>query len=213
MVTRLLLASASPRRAEILETLGIPFDLAPTDVEETLQPGESGRDAALRLAREKAAAAAARHPGDWVLAADTLVLLDGELLGKPRDDSEAGEMLRRLAGREHRVVTAVRLARGSEPGSDALEESRVRIAPLDEEEIRWYVATGEPRDKAGAYAVQGLGARFVESVEGSFTNVMGLPARSVYRLLRGAPDPALVRLALASAPPSSGTSGNPLRPA
>jgi septum formation protein len=209
---RLLLASASPRRAEILEALGIPFTVTPTDVDETVAPGESGREAALRLAAEKAAAAAARHPEDWVLAADTLVLLDGAILGKPRDDAEAREMLRRLSGREHRVVTAVRLTRAAGPELEAVEESRVRIAPLDEDEIRWYVATGEPRDKAGAYAVQGLGARFVESVEGSFSNVMGLPARSVYDLLRGAPDPDLARLARASGRASSGTSGNPLPP-
>jgi septum formation protein len=209
VVTRLVLASSSPRRAEILTALGIPFLVTPADVDETVAPGESGLQAAVRLAREKAAVGAARRPDDWVLAADTLVLLDGSILGKPSDDAEARDMLRMLSGREHRVVTAVRLARGSGSGQDAVEESRVRIAALDDEEIRWYVSTGEPRDKAGAYAVQGLGARFIESVEGSFTNVMGLPARTVYRLLREAPDPALSRLALASAPASSGTSGNP----
>jgi len=209
VVTRLVLASSSPRRAEILTALGIPFLVTPADVDETVAPGESGPDAAVRLAREKAAVAAARRPEDWVLAADTLVLLDGSILGKPADDAEARDMLRMLSGREHRVVTAVRLARGSGSGQDAVEESRVRIAALDDEEIGWYVSTGEPRDKAGAYAVQGLGARFIESVQGSFTNVMGLPARTVYRLLREAPDPALSRLALASAPASSGTSGNP----
>jgi septum formation protein len=207
----LVLASASPRRAEILTALGIPFTVVATDIDETVAPGESGRAAASRLAAEKAAASAALSPGDWVLAADTLVLLDDAILGKPRDGTDARGMLRRLSGREHKVVTAVRLTRASGPGLEAIEESRVRIAPLDEEEIRWYVSTGEPLDKAGAYAVQGLGARFVESVEGSFTNVMGLPARSVYRLLREAPDPALVRLALSSAPSSSRTSGNPLR--
>jgi septum formation protein len=211
VVSRLVLASASPRRAEILTALGIPFTVVATDIDETVAPGESGRAAASRLAAEKAAASAALSPGDWVLAADTLVLLDDAILGKPRDGTDARGMLRRLSGREHKVVTAVRLTRASGPGLEAIEESRVRIAPLDEEEIRWYVSTGEPLDKAGAYAVQGLGARFVESVEGSFTNVMGLPARSVYRLLREAPDPALVRLALSSAPSSSRTSGNPLR--
>lgn len=209
---RLLLASASPRRAEILRALGIPFDLSPADVDETLRPGESGRDAAARLAHAKAAAAASLHPGDWVLAADTLVLIDGAVLGKPRDDANAAGMLRRLSGREHVVVTAVSLMRDGGPGSGTVEETRVRIAPLDEEEIRWYVATGEPRDKAGAYAVQGLGARFVESIDGSFSNVMGLPARSVYRLLREAPDPALAQLALASAQSSSRTSARPPRP-
>ena len=209
---RLLLASSSPRRAEILNALGIPFDVAAADVDESLLPGESGRDAAVRLARAKAAAAAALHSGKWVLAADTLVLIDGTVLGKPRDDAEAAVMLRLLSGREHVVVTGVSLLRTEGAEIAAVEESRVRIAPLDEEEIRWYVATGEPRDKAGAYAVQGLGARFVESVDGSFSNVMGLPARSVYRLLRQAPDPALARLALASEGPSSRTSARPPRP-
>ena len=211
MVSRLVLASASPRRAEILTSLGIPFTVSAADVDETVAPGESGRAAAARLARAKAAVAAARQPDDWVLAADTLVLLDGAVLGKPGNEEEARDMLRSLSGREHRVVTAVRLTRGTGSGQDALEESLVRVAVLEEEEIRWYVSTGEPRDKAGAYAVQGLGARFIESVEGSFTNVMGLPARTVYRLLRESPDPALARLALACAPPSSGTSGHPLR--
>ncbi|HEY3171895.1 MAG TPA: Maf family protein [Thermoanaerobaculia bacterium] len=210
-MTRLLLASSSPRRAEILTALGIPFEVTSAEIDEMLVPGESGSEAARRFAREKAAAAAARHPDVWVLAADTLVLLDGAILGKPRDDSDAAEMLRRLSGREHRVVTALRLTRGSGPGAEAVEESRVKIAPLGEDEIRWYVATGEPRDKAGAYAIQGLGARFVESVAGSFTNVMGLPARTVYRLLRESPDPALVRLALAFAPASSRTFAHPLR--
>ena len=134
-----------------------------------------------------------------MLAADTLVFLDGEVLGKPRDDAEAARMLRRLAGREHRVVTAAAPGRGDAPGTGLAEFSRVRFAPMDEEEIAWYVATGEPHDKAGAYGVQGLGARFIEGIDGSFTNVMGLPARAVYRLLRGAPDPALASLALSSA--------------
>jgi len=208
-MTRLLLASASPRRAEILSALGIPFELAPADVPENLAAGESGPAAASRFAREKAAAVVARHPDDWVLAADTLVLLDDAVLGKPADDRTAREMLRRLSGREHRVVTAVNLRKGDAPGTVEIEESRVRIAPLTEEEIRWYVATGEPRDKAGAYAVQGLGSRFVESVDGSFSNVMGLPARTVYRLLREAPDPDLARLALASSPSSWRTSASP----
>jgi septum formation protein len=207
----LVLASASPRRAEILTALGIPFRVVPSEVDETLAPGESGVAAATRLAAEKAAASAAKCPDDWVLAADTLVLLDHAILGKPQDGPEAGEMLRRLSGREHRVVTAVHLTKVSGPRFATVEESRVRIARLDPEEILWYVSTGDPLDKAGAYAVQGLGARFVESVEGSFTNVMGLPARSVYRLLRGAPDPALARLALSFEPASSRTSANPPR--
>lgn len=197
---RLILASSSPRRAEILAALGIPFEISPADIPEILVPGETGSEAAARLAREKAAAAAVRHAGEWILAADTLVLVDSVVLGKPADDRDAREMLRLLSGREHRVVTAVHLRKGFADGTGEIEESRVRIAPMTDEEIRWYVETGEPRDKAGAYAVQGLGARFVEGVDGSFSNVMGLPARTVYRLLREAPDPDLARLALSSSP-------------
>jgi septum formation protein len=201
LVTRhssLILASASPRRAEILQALGIPFDVRPVEIPEEPLPGETAEAAAARLAAEKAALAARRNPGAWVLAADTLVFLDGAILGKPRDDAEAGAMLRRLSGREHGVVTAVSLRRGEAPARGLAEVSRVRFAPLDEAEIAWYVATGEPRDKAGAYGLQGLGARFIEEIHGSFTNVMGLPARAVYRLLRASPDPALALLALSS---------------
>jgi septum formation protein len=151
-----------------------------------------------RLAAEKAAEVVRRRPNRWVLAADTLVLLDGQALGKPTDPDDAARLLSLLAGREHRVVTAVRLRRGTDPGREAAEESRVRMSPMSGEEIGWYVSTREPMDKAGAYAVQGLGARFIEAVAGSYTNVMGLPARAVYRLMREAPDPALARLALAS---------------
>jgi nucleoside triphosphate pyrophosphatase len=194
----LVLASASPRRAEILRSLGIPFSIRPVNLSEDPLPGETAEAAAMRLATEKAARAAARDPDVWVLAADTLVYLDGAILGKPRDDAEAGGMLRRLAGREHGVVTALSLRRGDAPARSMAEVSRVRFASMTAEEIVWYVATGEPRDKAGAYGVQGLGARFIEEIHGSFTNVMGLPARAVYRLLRGVPDPALSSLALSS---------------
>ena len=195
---KLILASASPRRAEILTSLGIPFVAVPTDIPEEPLPGETAEAAARRLAAEKAALAAARTPESWVLAADTLVFLDGQTLGKPRDDGEAEAMLRRLSGREHGVVTAVHLRRGADPGRCIAETSRVRFAPMTEREILWYIGTGEPRDKAGAYGVQGPGARFIAEIHGSFTNVMGLPARAVYELLRDAPDPALALLALSS---------------
>lgn len=168
----------------------------PTDIPEEPLSGETAEAAATRLARAKGAQAAEREPSSWVLAADTLVFLDGAILGKPRDDRDAEGMLESLAGRVHRVVTAVHLTRGAGPGRGVAEVSQVRFAPMSPEEIRWYVGTGEPRDKAGAYGVQGLGARFIEEIHGSFTNVMGLPARAVYRLLREAPDPALARLAL-----------------
>ena len=176
--------------------MGIPFVVDPSDVPEEILAGESARGAASRLAAEKGAPVAARHPGSWVLSADTLVLVGEEILGKPGDDSDAARMLGLLAGQEHRVVTAVRLRRGGDAGRELIETSAVRIAPLSREEIGWYVATGEPRDKAGAYAVQGLGSRFIESVSGSYTNVMGLPARSVYLLLRESGDAFLAGLAL-----------------
>jgi septum formation protein len=194
----LVLASGSPRRAEILTGLGIAFETDVAGVDETVAPGETGEAAVSRLAASKAAEVADRRPGRAILAADTLVLLDGDILGKPADPDDAGRMLARLAGREHRVVTAVRLRVGADPGREMVEESRVRMGPMTPEEIAWYVRTGEPLDKAGAYAVQSLGARFIEGITGSFTNVMGLPARGVYRLLREARDPALARLALAS---------------
>ena len=153
------------------------------DLDETPLPGEDPRDTVLRLAKAKAAAGA--DPGELVLAADTLVVIDGELLGKPHDMADARRMLGRIAGREHRVLTAVAL---EEPGEDrraaGVAVSRVRMAALSAEEIDWYVDTGEPLDKAGAYAVQGLGALFVEEVFGNYTNVVGLPIPLTYRLFR-----------------------------
>jgi septum formation protein len=190
----LVLASSSPRRAEILTSLGIPFTVEAADIDERPLQRESPGQTAIRLAEEKAAAVAARRPGAWVLAADTLVVLGETVLGKPSDDADAARMLNLLAGRDHRVVTGVCLLSNAGPGVTLAEWSGVRFAALSEEEVAWYVATGEPRDKAGAYAVQGLGARFIESIEGSFTNVMGLPARAVYRLLRETP--SLAPLAL-----------------
>jgi septum formation protein len=155
----------------------------PAHVDETPLPGEAPAATAERLASAKAATVAAHRPGAWVLGADTLVVLDDHTLGKPADDAEAARMLGVLSGREHRVVTGLCLLRDAAPGRTEVQWSAVRFAPLSAEEIAWYVATGEPRGKAGAYAVQGLGARFIERIEGSFTNVMGLPARAVYRLL------------------------------
>jgi septum formation protein len=192
----LVLASASPRRALILSELGLSFVVDPAHVPEDLAAGEDAEASAVRLAAAKAAAVAERRPEDWVLAADTLVELDGSVLEKPRDDADAATMLRRLSGREHRVVTAVRLRRGAPEGWGSVCWSSVRFSPLSEEEIAWYVRTGEPRDKAGAYGVQGLGARFVESIAGSYTNVMGLPARDVYRLMKEAGAGALATSAL-----------------
>src|SRR5262245_22025141 len=188
---RLVLASASPRRRELLSGLGLDFEVRPVDLDETPLPGEEPRPYVLRLAREKAAARAA--PGELVLAADTIVVLDGELLGKPRDPEDARRMLAKIAGREHTVFTGIALEEPGDGGDGgdgrdagrraaAIEESRVRMASLSAAEIGWYVGTGEPLDKAGSYAVQGLGALLVEAVSGNYTNVVGLPLPATRRL-------------------------------
>lgn len=181
---RLVLASASPRRAAILRTLGVPFRVVISHVPEDVRPGEDGAAAALRLARAKAEAVAGGEALP-VLAADTVVLCDGEVLGKPASEADAATMLRRLSGRAHEVVTGLCLHHGGR-GLSGVERSRVVFAPLSEAEVGWYVATGEPMDKAGAYHVDGIGALFVASVEGSPTNVAGLPVRLLLDLVRRA---------------------------
>jgi septum formation protein len=160
--------------------LGVRFTVRAVDLDETPRPGEDPRAYVLRLAREKAAARA--EPGELVLAADTTVVLDGEILGKPEDPDDARRMLRSLSGREHQVFTGIALEEPGRGSTSDVEESRVRIAPLTDEEIAWYVGTGEPMDKAGAYAIQGLGSLFVEAVDGNPSNVVGLPVPAVYRL-------------------------------
>lgn len=175
----LVLASASPRRRELLAGLGLTFSVRAANVDETPRAGEPPADYVLRLAQEKAAAVAPES--DLVLAADTTVVIDGEILGKPADGADARRMLRLLSGREHEVMTGVALVEGSRSAA-AVETSRVRMAALTEAEIDWYAATGEPLDKAGAYAIQGLGALFVEAVRGNYSNVVGLPIPAVYRL-------------------------------
>ena len=178
---RLVLASASPRRRELLAGLGLRPPVRPVDVDETPLDGEPAADCVLRLARAKAAADA--RPGELVLAADTLVVLDGEILGKPSGARQAVAMLERLAGRDHLVMTGVALRDGgSGAEAAAVETTRVRVAPLSRQQIADYVATGEPLDKAGAYAIQGLGALFVEAIEGNYTNVVGLPLPLTRRL-------------------------------
>lgn len=180
---RLILASGSPRRAELLRAAGFVFDAQPQQVDERLLLGEEPAAHVLRLAREKALLADCRGPGTLVLAADTIVVIDGVVLGKPADDREAAQMLRRLSGRAHEVLTGVAL-RGDGRLIAEVERTAVRFLPLSEAEIAWYVATGEPRDKAGAYAIQGLGSRFVDRIDGSYSNVVGLPVARVYRMLR-----------------------------
>ena len=181
--SKLILASASPRRAELLRNAGIAFSAQATDVPERRRRGESPGKFAERLAREKARAIRARRPRSLVLGADTIVVIGDRVLGKPRDRRDARRMLRLLSGRTHRVTTAVCLAG---PGvEDARSETtRVTMRKLSEKEIRDYVASGEPTDKAGAYAIQGLASRFVSRIEGCYFNVVGLPVPLVYRMLR-----------------------------
>ena len=184
MEPRLVLASASPRRARILRDLGVSFRVEVSHEDESLRPGEDGTAAVERLARAKALAVA-RGGTLPVLAADTEVLCDGHILGKPADERDALAMLRRLAGRAHEVVTGVCVVdRGV--ARSGVERSVVRFAPMSEGELAWYAATGEPLDKAGGYHVDGKGALFIETVEGSPSNVAGLPVRLLLRLVREA---------------------------
>ena len=190
----LVLASASPRRARLLEEAGIPFTVQASWVDERVAPGTPPAQAAVELAVRKAEAVPA-PPGAWVLAADTLLDLDGEILGKPRDEADARRILARLSGREHWVVTGVALRAPRAGLRTGLEQTRVTFRPLSAEEIAAYVATGEPMDKAGAYAVQGGAARFVAEVRGPMDNVVGLPMDLARRLLAetGFPLPATHR--------------------
>jgi nucleoside triphosphate pyrophosphatase len=181
---RLILASASPRRAELLTAAGIPFDLDPAAVDESPIDGEAASAYVERIARSKLHAGMSRHPAASVLAADTTVVIDDIILGKPADDREAASMLARLSGRTHEVLTAVALAPGDGRVLSEVETTRVTFVALTPPEIDWYVRSGEPRGKAGAYAIQGLASRFVERIDGSYSNVAGLPIATVWRLLK-----------------------------
>lgn len=174
----LVLASQSPRRSELLQSAGIPFRVEAAHVDETLLPGESPETYVRRLARDKAEAV----PGELVLGADTVVVVDNQILGKPVDATDAVRMLRLLSGRRHEVLTGICL-KGRELILDH-EITAVFFSPLTENEIRDYVATAEPLDKAGAYAIQGRASRFIERIEGSYSNVVGLPVAKVYRHLQ-----------------------------
>ena len=180
---RLILASASPRRAELLRAAGYAFEVVVAAVDESIRDGEAPSLYVRRVAAEKSAAVIQSVDGDViVLGADTTVVVDGEILAKPRDDADAGAMMRRIAGRVHEVLTGVSLRRGGfELGR--VETTRVHVAPLTDQDIAWYVATGEGRDKAGAYAIQGLASRFIPRIEGSYSNVVGLPVACVRELL------------------------------
>lgn len=183
----LVLASASPRRRELLAHLGVPFAVMVSDAPEHVEPGLAPAEQAVAIAARKARAVAARGAQGLVLSADTIVILDNEILGKPADDNDARRMLRRLAGRAHAVITGVVLL-DTETG-DAREmavTSTVHMKPADQDDIDGYVATGEPRDKAGGYGIQGLGAALVDRYEGCFTNIVGLPLCAVATLLEDA---------------------------
>jgi len=173
-VPELVLASASPRRRRLLQLLGVSFRVDPADVEETAAPGESPAAFCERAARDKARAVAGRHVRAVVLASDTVVELEGEILGKPSSEAMARTMLGRLSGKAHRVHTAMALAHGGRMAS-LVDTARVEISPMDDSLIAWYVATGEPLDKAGAYAVQGIGGLLVAGIEGHPHTVVGLP--------------------------------------
>jgi len=178
----IVLASGSPRRKQLLEMLHIPFRVIPPDVDEHVLPGEEPGHYVTRLSRAKGEAVVVRAPGDVILAADTTVVLDGAIFEKPTSPAHAVEMLSRLQGRTHEVMTAVAVARDGEV-EQALDVSRVTFRPVDRATLQAYVATGEPMDKAGAYAIQGLGAPLIERVEGDFFGVMGLPLRLALDLL------------------------------
>jgi septum formation protein len=180
---RLILASASPRRAELLRAAGIPFEVSSVQIDERFRNAEAPETAVARLARSKAEAVAGLHKDAVVLAADTTVVVGGEALGKPVNAADASRMLRLLSGRGHDVLTGVCLCLDGRT-LVYVERTVVRVARLSEEDIAWYVATGEPHDKAGAYAIQGLGSRFIEAIEGSYSNVVGLPISSVYERLK-----------------------------
>jgi septum formation protein len=181
--TDLILASSSPRRASYLRELGFRFRRIVPEVEERSLPGESPRHYVSRLARAKADAVARKHPNEWVVGADTTVVVDGKLLGKPADPQDAARMLKRLSGRSHRVVSAVALARYEDRTlRSAISTTRVLFRKLTPDDIRWYVGTGEPMDKAGAYGIQGLGAVLISRIEGSYSNVVGFPLEKFLEL-------------------------------
>jgi septum formation protein len=181
----LILASASPRRQELLNSAGISLEILPSEVDEGFQEGEPPEEYVARLARRKAAKAGARHKDRWVLAADTVVVIDGRILGKPGSRQEAKDMLGMLSDQEHRVITGFCLLYGDSGKSrGGTVTTRVRFKNLSSREIDWYLDTGEPFDKAGAYAIQGKAAFMVKEIRGSYTNVVGLPLTEVIEALQ-----------------------------
>ncbi|HEX6558867.1 MAG TPA: Maf family protein [Longimicrobiales bacterium] len=180
---QIVLASQSPRRAELLRMLGFQFDVVPADIDETYTPGEHGPQHAQRLAREKAEVVCEQHPASIVIGSDTVVLLDDHVLGKPKSPAEAVEMLLRLQGRVHQVATGSAVAVPGHRLKDDIETVDVKFRPFDEARAHAYVATGEPMDKAGSYGIQGYGAALVEWVRGDYFAVMGLPVQRMIWML------------------------------
>jgi nucleoside triphosphate pyrophosphatase len=188
----LILASTSPRRHELLRNANIEFTVQPAHISETPLQSEPPRACAERLAQEKALAIARDHPGELILGADTIVVVANEMLGKPGGANEAAQMLHLLSGKTHEVITGVCLARQGAVAavpSDVFidtrsESTRVTMGPLTEAEVEGYIATAEPMDKAGAYAIQGIASRWISRIEGDYFNVVGLPVALVYRMLR-----------------------------
>jgi len=186
---RLVLASASPRRADLLRAAGIDFDVLSADIDEAIAPGELAEEYVRRVARQKVDAVHLVAPGRPILGADTIVVVDATVLGKPVDDADARRMLGLLSGRSHTVITGVCLvtpAPEEQGATVCVACTRVEFARLSQAEIAWYVASGEPADKAGGYAIQGFASRFVTGIDGSYSNVVGLPVALVYNLCRNA---------------------------
>jgi septum formation protein len=180
---RIILASISPRRAELLRGIGLEFDVVSSNVPERPHPGESPRDYITRVAHAKVMTVASSLDSGLVIGADTTVVIDDEILEKPRDDQDAARMIQKLSGKWHVVLTAVSVYDvQSQKEAVGLEETKVEFARLTDQEIDWYVGTGEPMDKAGAYGIQGYGGLFVERIAGNYYNVVGLPLPLVYRL-------------------------------
>lgn len=182
--SKIILASGSPRRRDMLSSIGLEFEIDPADVDERHHQGEAPADYIMRLARAKVIDVAARHEAGLVLGADTTVVIDGEILAKPEDDKDGRRMLGLLSGRWHSVMTGVAVYDiEMRREAYAYAETQVRFAEMSNEEIDWYISTGEHRDKAGAYGIQGRGSLFVEEIEGNYHNVVGLPMRLAYHLV------------------------------
>jgi septum formation protein len=180
-----ILASESPRRRDILESVGLKFKIVPAYVNEDYLAGESPREHVKRLSCDKAMVIASRYPEAWVLGADTIVVIDGIILGKPKNKAQAKKMLQRLSGREHKVFTGFSIASiASKVFQTKVIQSAVKFKTISPEELDWYLACDEPYDKAGGYAIQGMGAYFIQSIRGSYTNVIGLPLCEVLETLK-----------------------------